>query len=62
MSKAPVVWRAYREFLFDRVSWPMRWLRHGADGPGFRCINSLVAISTTPKEAHLREEALLVLP
>ena len=26
MSKAPVVWRAYPEFLLDRVSWPMRWL------------------------------------
>jgi hypothetical protein len=24
MSKAPVAWRAYREFLFDRVSWPNR--------------------------------------
>jgi hypothetical protein len=24
MSKAPLAWRAYREFLFDRVSWPDR--------------------------------------
>jgi len=24
MSKAPVVWRAYRELLFDGVSWPNR--------------------------------------
>jgi hypothetical protein len=26
MSKAPVVWRAYRELLFDGVSWPNRCL------------------------------------
>jgi hypothetical protein len=25
MSKAPVVWRAYRELLFEGVSWPNRW-------------------------------------
>jgi hypothetical protein len=36
-SKAPVVWRAYRELLFDGVSWPnrcgaatlMRWVVDG---------------------------------
>jgi hypothetical protein len=25
MSKTPVVWRTYRELLFEGVSWPNRW-------------------------------------